>query len=328
MATFTLHITRPDGRIPQFGDTDSGRLFKLHPAYQKMTVAAAKKTYLHLADYAALPDDAAYYDEDILDHRPLVAAANGLFPRADFRAFAGDCLDEYIVAGLARSAPPASSEGALMRADRLALQTPSAHFSDSQADKEITPPADAQSTRLQFPGARSLRAGLRLHAYPDFGLYIFRSPRLYLAVRCGSLGQRGNGGHAHSDQLSIELWVDDQPQIVDPGTYIYTPLPAQRNRYRSAAVHFAPRFAAEPADLSLLFRMPDVFRAQCLYAGVAGFAGTHSAYGTPITRLIRILDDALEIYDTPGTHTQPAAVPHSNGYGKLLAKHAPSAARE
>jgi len=73
--------------------------------------------------------------------------------------------------------------------------------------------------------------------YPDFGLYIYKTERIYLIVRCGSVGQNGNGGHAHNDQLSFELCVDDVPFIVDPGTYIYTPLPKQRNKFRVTASH-------------------------------------------------------------------------------------------
>ncbi|OAD19831.1 Heparinase II/III family protein, partial [Candidatus Thiomargarita nelsonii] len=73
--------------------------------------------------------------------------------------------------------------------------------------------------------------------YPDFGLFIYKTQRIYLIVRCGSVGQNGNGGHAHNDQLSFELCVDGVPFIVDPGTYIYTPLPKRRNAFRATASH-------------------------------------------------------------------------------------------
>ena len=38
---------------------------------------------------------------------------------------------------------------------------------------------------------------------------------------CLAVGQDGNGGHAHNDQLSIELNVDGEDWIADPGTYLY-----------------------------------------------------------------------------------------------------------
>ncbi len=74
-------------------------------------------------------------------------------------------------------------------------------------------------------------------AFEDFGVWVYCVGRVRLVARAGSTGQRGNGGHAHNDQLSFELFVDDRPVIVDPGTYLYTPAPASRNLFRSTAMH-------------------------------------------------------------------------------------------
>ena len=76
----------------------------------------------------------------------------------------------------------------------------------------------------------------------------FGRQRLYLAVRCGNFGLVGNGGHAHHDQLSIELSLDGQDLIVDPGTYLYTALKERRNEYRGANAHFAPQIEGREPD--------------------------------------------------------------------------------
>ncbi|MDE3047274.1 MAG: heparinase II/III-family protein, partial [Verrucomicrobiota bacterium] len=73
--------------------------------------------------------------------------------------------------------------------------------------------------------------------YTDFGLSIHRRGPWYLAMRCGSIGQKGNGGHAHHDQLSFELAVRGVSMIIDPGTYVYTPWPEERRRFRSTSMH-------------------------------------------------------------------------------------------
>jgi len=78
---------------------------------------------------------------------------------------------------------------------------------------------------------------MQLVSYPDFGVYIYRIDRVYLLIRCGTIGQNGFGGHAHNDQLSFELWVDGLPIIVDPGTCIYTANPSLRNEMRSTKMH-------------------------------------------------------------------------------------------
>jgi hypothetical protein len=60
---------------------------------------------------------------------------------------------------------------------------------------------------------------------------------MYLAIRCSSIGQKGNGGHAHNDGLSFELNVKGRDFIVDGGSYLYTPLPKIRNEFRSTRAH-------------------------------------------------------------------------------------------
>ncbi len=305
MAEFTMNITRPDGRVTQIGDNDSGRLFKLHPSYTKMTVAEAKQKYIQLADYDALPDDAIYWDENVLDHLHIVAAIDGLFKREnDCLLFTGKCLDFYFINRLAK-------------VDIMTYRQERPCDAEQVRVGEYLPTVEGRTTTLSFPGA-SLREGLKCYGYPDFGVYIFRSQRLYMTVRCGSVGQRGNGGHAHSDQLSIELLIDGEPLLQDPGTYLYTPLPEQRNRYRGITAHATPQLEREPADLSILFRMPDTFQAKCLYFGEEGFVGSIKVFGQTIYRRVSILDGQLEWVDSGGIGFLPESVLMSNGYGKQL----------
>lgn len=90
--------------------------------------------------------------------------------------------------------------------------------------------------------ARNSRIKPDLHdnqsvCYPDSGRYLFRSPSLYLLVTAGPKGQAGRGGHAHNDVLSYVLNANGEDVIVDPGTYVYTPDPDARNRFRSVLSH-------------------------------------------------------------------------------------------
>jgi hypothetical protein len=176
---------------------------------------------------------------------------------------------------------------------------------------------------IPAPGA-PLRQGLSLFAYPNFGIYLFRSPRLYLAVRCGGTSRRSNG-HAHSDQLGIELAIDGEDRVRDPGSYLYTPAPVWRNRYRSAAAHFVPHVAGrEPVDLSRgLFWFVDRTRPECLAFGPDGFVGCHHGYGVPVVREVRIRDESVVVRDAFAEPTdlrlEPPgfglALPYSPGYG-------------
>jgi hypothetical protein len=327
MAEFALDLTKPGGHIPQIGDADSGRFFKLFPVNQALTVPEAKARYANLADFKEMPGDRLYWDEDHLDHRHLVAASNGLWGREDFARFAGAAsLETQVLQGLVKEKhlPSYRPQG-----------QPSAAATWRKGDPEVweallerfnaAPESGRQENFLAFSG-RDLLRDVRLLAYPDFGLYLFKSPRLYLAVRCGPIGQNGTGGHAHNDQLSLELTADGEDRLRDPGTYLYTPLPVRRNEYRSVKAHFAPRLEREPGRLDLgLFRLGNEATAECLFFGERGVAGRwRLAADAAVYRIMRPEEHGLEVLDwTEGRLTlkkspfgrESSLVPFSPGYG-------------
>jgi len=306
---FTMGIATPDFRIPQVGDNDSGRFLKLHPAHGPSL------------------------EEDALDHRHLVAALNGLFGKEDFRRFAGEgWIDGEIVRGLSGGRVAGAAIGGAGR-DRPSFDRVGEgdEWKRMVRRRDELPAQERRSIRIDIPGGGILD-GLSLRAFPAFGLYVYRSRRIYLALRCGPNGQNGNGGHAHNDQLSMILWVDGIEWIADPGTYLYTPLPARRNEYRSVRAHFAPQAAdgKEPGRLDLgLFQLGDEAQARCLYFGEEGFAGTHRGFGTPVCRVVEMADSSLTVddfaeggvplrspaYDAGRTPRNAGAPPVSPAYG-------------
>jgi len=80
-------------------------------------------------------------------------------------------------------------------------------------------------------------ANIGSQAFPTAGWYMTRSDKNYMIMSCGPNGQNGNGGHCHNDKLSFELCINGEDVILDPGTYVYTPSPEWRNRFRSTACH-------------------------------------------------------------------------------------------
>ena len=75
------------------------------------------------------------------------------------------------------------------------------------------------------------------HFFQDAGRYLWKDKNLYLLLVAGPKGQGGNGGHAHNDVLSYVLNVDGREVFVDPGTYVYTRNPEDRNFFRSVKNH-------------------------------------------------------------------------------------------
>jgi len=78
--------------------------------------------------------------------------------------------------------------------------------------------------------------------FPHAGWYIIRHNNNYCFISCGPNGQNEKGGHAHNDKLSFELMLNGQDVIVDPGTYVYTSQPNERNKFRSTGYHNTIKF--------------------------------------------------------------------------------------
>lgn len=80
----------------------------------------------------------------------------------------------------------------------------------------------------------------------------------------GPLGPSWNPGHGHADFLSIEITLDGNRVIVDPGTSCYNTGP-DRARERSAAAHNGPRFNDhEPVAFQDCFKVGRLAEAHLL----------------------------------------------------------------
>lgn len=137
-------------------------------------------------------------DHEFWDFRPLLAAGALLFKRADLKFAAGRLDAESIL---------------LFGEDCL------------QTWKAIQPRQPAQTSAT----------------FAQAGQYVIRDSwgaKTDVAYfRCGAFGLGGEGhcAHAHSDLLSVVLWLNGQPLLVDSGTYMYHG--EWRNYFRCSAAH-------------------------------------------------------------------------------------------
>jgi len=286
MAQFTRAATKPDGRVVQVGDNDSGRFARL--------------------SWAVRGDS-----EDHLDHRHLVAAIDALLgggsSPGDGGGYDAMMFEQLAVAAAASVASLTASPGV-------------ADPDWDEAQRRIGAMQGAATRVRVLARGPGLTKNLSCAAFPDFGLHVLRSERLWLSVRCGEVGIEPLGAHAHNDQLAIELVVDGENKVRDPGSFIYTPAPALRNAYRSAAAHDVPRLAGrEPASLEDgIFRLRNGIGARCLYFGARGFIGVHAGYGAPVCRVVSLSDGELKVEDRSlagPLDESGAPPPFSPGYG-------------
>jgi uncharacterized heparinase superfamily protein len=93
---------------------------------------------------------------------------------------------------------------------------------------------------LKWREAAAAPAGprsFRCRAFPDAGIYQLGEGLVQMVVDAGGVGQGGNGGHAHNDTLSFDLYLFGREVLPDRGTGTYTPRLAERNRFRSTRSH-------------------------------------------------------------------------------------------
>lgn len=303
MADFTQAMTRPDGVVVQFGDNDSGRFIVLCSGEQ---LRAAND-----------PSAIAWS----LDHRALIASIRTLLGMAE-TAPAIDDPSASILRGFAGldDVCPQSSQ----RDIGLTAIGDERTWIDCLAKYELAP-IESRSVDNFLARPQGLVDSVQREAFPGMGCYVFRSDRLFLAVRCGELGVAGLGAHAHCDQLSIELVIDGEDCVRDPGTYLYTPFPQERNAYRSAMAHHVPHVKGrEPANLSLgLFDLRGAAEGECLYFGPRGFIGRHFGYGAWVYRIVFLESGGVKVYDFAEgglelTGSRPESMPFSPSYGRLI----------
>lgn len=156
--------------------------------------------------------------------------------------------------------------------------------------------------RLREISSRPPARDDKLSSFDAFGLYVYRRPRIWMSVRCGSVGQLGNGGHAHNDQLSLEVCFDGVAFLVDPGTYVYTSLPEQRNAFRSTQAHAT--LVADPGEQNIwlagsvgLFSLTRVAATRVIRATVDDFVGEHDGFASTHRRTIAFHEGGFEVTD-------------------------------
>jgi len=266
-ATLARAVTRPDGCFAQIGDTDSGRLFKLHPVGE---------------------DGAAGFRENALDAGGFVAAVRALFDAENAGEPRLEGALATALAGSFRATPP-----------ETATPAPFGDLDAAIARISALPEAARRTRRIPFSRPVPL-ADWRRAAFPDFGVYVFRTEALFVLFRCvGAPPRDAPSSHRHDDNLGVEFALAPDRYSLDPGTFVYTPDSAERNRYRAAGAHDAPR--AEGWDVARpgasLFALDQRGDARCVAWEPRGAAGVLETPEGRLLRAVEIAGGALLIHD-------------------------------
>lgn len=299
---FCEAMRNPHGDMLQIGDNDSGRFFHLSPIGELLTSRQAMDRYDQLEQCAA-PDP--YFDEDLNCPDATLAAIGGLFGQP-LRWGKKDCaLERCLIKGICGTK----------------IQTVVAPSTITTVTEQKT---DALAYRckwdLKFPG-EPLTVGLRLTCWPDFGVYLYRSNRMVLCVNGCSNGQRGHNGHSHNDRLSFELWIDNRPITVDPGTFVYTASLGWRNYFRSVECHAVVNDGTTQNEIIGPFAMQSNTNVRLLELTENSIRLECVSQKHRQRRSIVIEEQRIQIEDESDKPVSPPDIVSSwvcAGYGKLL----------
>lgn len=132
------------------------------------------------------------------------------------------------------------------------------------------------------------------------GILKIQKNKIINYIKCGNIGTNGKGVHDHNDQLSIIVYYNKIPIIIDTGTYLYTKDPENRKRYRSTSMHSTVIIEGEEQNNinSELFSIKDGIAGKILSINSDSFHGMF-VYKTGVIhqRRVNIIDKMIVIID-------------------------------
>lgn len=222
---FLDEIINPEGNIVQIGDNDSGSFLKLKPDYH------INKNTLN-------------WEENNLKKNKIKAAFNGIFNLND--PLNNLYPDYEIIQSLARNRSLKYTYKECLKPILSELKNNLSHdLMSFKLNHDIIIPKNTLDIK-----------NVSVSYFENFGLIVWKNKRIWLSLYFGGVGQCGNGGHSHNDKLSINLYIDKKPIFIDPGTYLYTSNPKERNIYRSYKSH---PFAINVSDFENEFKEHSLF---------------------------------------------------------------------
>ena len=311
---FSRVITKPSGLVPQFGDNDSGRFFRLTPVGKLKPIEQIRKEYIHLPDsYFETYKDTHFWDEEGLDHNPFISSLAGL-----------GCMDTLekrnlsVEKSIFSQHPYRSWMQRLDNAEALApniwrklrmkarFREKIKHIPLWDADKE---------NKLLLP-----------YYFEDFQLTILKNDDVYIAmVGMSNPNQHHSLSHVHNDKLHVEIELNGESILRDPGTYLYTPIPEKRTLFRSVKAHNTAVIHGEEQNTPLkgrlgLFNMKPEVNYTLVRFNENGITAEIEYRNFIHHRTIELLDDGIHIIDQCNSTFEVNYEPfeyYSNGYGKL-----------
>ena len=184
IADFTRAVMKPNGQAIQIGDNDSGRFLKLHPEFHKAELNEIHALYQNLHDYTGSESINQYWVEDHLNHSHLIRAIDALFGKQADPSEPED-IEARVICDLAggNTLAPSNAKSSAPNISNYTFGTDSAWNEGKQKLDELSP-EQCHTYEISAHG-HNLKSGWSTSCFPDFGLYLMVSPKMFLSIRCG-----------------------------------------------------------------------------------------------------------------------------------------------
>lgn len=329
-AHLTFKLTKPNGNIVQIGDNDNGRFFRLG-GWIKNEKSEFLRNNIVVQNLEQRQEDFSLINQNHLNHSDWLICAYILTKDNIFISNIQD-YENYSIYRLASSFMKISS---IQCSDNSNQKMQKKIQVKSIPNKELDENALKSFTLSSVMNFNvNLLDGIELTSFVDFGIFVYRSRKMFLAIRCVDVMNGSLQAHLHSDQLSFELMVDGEEIAVDPGTYVYTASKLIRNTYRSSSVHVGPTVIdminpEKDLQLDVFQKIPFVY-VEFINSSESNFTGKIRGSWGSIERSFIITENTIEITDRYNLklNYKPASqdlfkpakrVNFSSGYGEILA---------
>jgi len=174
-------------------------------------------------------------------------------------------------------------------------------------------PANTNDFRSLFFGTPTGNAPIAdgIQTFPDGGLTLWRGvvgkQKIRLTLDHGPLGYLSIAAHGHADALSVTLAIDDQPVLVDPGTFLYGSGGKWRDWFRSTPAHNTLSLNGESQSImSGAFNWSHKAQTTLLAPLDAQHTGYLTRFGATHRRTVEVEPNAIAVIDRLLGRAQPA----------------------
>lgn len=209
------------------------------------------------------------------------------------------------------------------------LAKSSIHLDDRLKEEKEYDFSLVQNTELPYSAEKvfqgknpesSYLKGLMHKYYKEFGIYIMRSERMFVSIVVDTSRYAKLYGHIHNDKLSVELTLDGENILTDPGSYLYTSDSNTRNVFRCTRAHNTVWCGVEQNLFMGTFGLRKQSVGRVISASYNAVRCQAEYRGIIHQREVCVEDGAVIIKDWCNKKFQCnyTGQPYSRGYGELV----------